>query len=238
MSDKNKIIEINLSEIFNAIKNEEYCVIKLPTNFPECNIGSDLDFFCLNLENFSSIILSKLQKLINDDLTIKVTKNELHIYIDLITNNSIYFRFDLYGSLPIYKKVQIKEAYFSSVIENSIYQYFIESKINIKVPSDIDEAILRYIEFNEWYSERPDKIKHINFIINKINNNEIEVSRMLNKLHYYIFVPLNFENRMTSRFDFIRKWTYLINQFLKLKTYLYREGVIQTGKLIIKKIYK
>ena len=61
--------------------------------------------------------------------------------------------------------------------------------LNIAVPSSIDEALLRYIEYQERYSKRPDKIKHIQFIQDKIASNKIDLNKMFDKLHYYTSIP-------------------------------------------------
>ena len=50
--------EINKTELkkvllfFNSIKNEKYCIIKKPSNFPYLLIGSDLDIIVENIDLF------------------------------------------------------------------------------------------------------------------------------------------------------------------------------------------
>lgn len=102
----------------------------------------------------------------------------------LLENNSINFRFDLYGSKPIYKNVEIKSAYFSSIIENSIQKSFENENFFVEFPSKIDDSILRYIEYQECYSEKPDKIKHINYTEDQISKKGIDLDVFLDKLHF------------------------------------------------------
>ncbi len=178
---------INLSEIFINLEDQNYCIIKLPDAFPDYDIGSDLDIFCYDIHKIAQIILSNLQKFIKQGLEIKTIDNGSQIYIDVIKNNSIHFRFDLYGALPFYKNINIKSAFFSSVIEGSKSISIGGSRVN--VPCGIDEAVLRYIEYHEWYAERPDKIKHIKYLENKIKSDNLDVEKLLDKLHYYTLLP-------------------------------------------------
>ncbi len=178
---------LDLSKIFRKLEDENYCIVKLPKSFPLYEIGSDLDIFCYDIKSFSKIILSNLQELDVSKTKIKINTAETHVYIDIIRNKKIHFRFDLYGALPSYKNINIKNAFFGSVIEHS--KRIKIDGLNIAVPSNIDEAILRYIEYQEWYSQRPDKIKHIDYIKNKMQSNDIDLKKMFDRLHYYTSIP-------------------------------------------------
>jgi len=58
---------------------------------------------------------------------------------------------------------------------------------SIFIPSSIDDNILRYIEYQEWYGQRPDKIKHINYILEACTPKE--KNKFLEKLHHYTELP-------------------------------------------------
>ena len=228
--------QINLLEIFKKLENKNYCIIKLPQNFPEYSIGSDLDIFCYDIQDISKIILSNIQEFISSDLKIEITDNNTQIYIDIIHNNKIHFRFDLYGALPYYENINIKEAFFSSVIENT--QNIVFDNINIKIPSEIDEAILRYIEYHEWYTQRPDKIKHIKYLEDKISSQEIDLELMLDKLHYYTSLPNIEENRIVSSSDSIRYIQYLFGNVKKVFKHIKNKGILNTIHVIKNKVVK
>ena len=147
---------------------------------------------------------------------------------------NIHFRFDLYGTLPTYKNILIKEAFFSSVIENSHIVEQNESKV--KVPSQIDENILRYIEYQEWYGQRPDKIKHIEYLEEKIKNSEMDINSLLDKLHYYIELPQVEENRQVSSSGAVRYFNYLFDLLKKVLRVIKEKGLRKTLKLIIKRV--
>lgn len=178
---------LDLSKIFKKLEYENYCIIKLPESFPLYEVGSDLDIFCYDVKSFSKIILSNIQELDATKVKIKIKTTETQTYIDIIDNKKIHFRFDLYGVLPFYKNINIKNAFFGSVIEHS--KRIKIANLNIAIPSNIDDAILRYIEYQEWYSQRPDKIKHIKYIKDKMQSNDIDLNKMFDRLHYYTSIP-------------------------------------------------
>lgn len=229
-------IKVNLIEIFGKLEDRQYCIIKLPMEFPEYKIGSDLDIFCYDIEDISRVILGYLQNNISNHLNIKLLNMGKQIYIDIMKNDKIHFRFDLYGALPIYENVLIKEALFSSVIENS--KLIEQNNCIIKVPSQIDENILRYIEYQEWYGQRPDKIKHIEYIENKIENSEIDATKLFDKLHYYTELPKTEDDRQIVNSSLVRYLEYLFNFVKKVLEVAREKGVIETIKLIIKKLKK
>jgi hypothetical protein len=228
--------QINLLEIFHKLEHENYCIIKLPNNFPDYDIGSDLDIFCYDVDNIAKLILSNVQKYITSNKEVKITKNHNQIYIDIVENKIIHFRFDLYGKLPYYNNINIKKAFFSSVIENT--KNIDIKNITIKVPSDMDEAILRYIEYQEWYAQRPDKIKHIKYLEERIKSNDIDIGKMLDKLHYYTSLPNIEENKHVSSNESMKYMQYLFENLKKIVKYLKVNGLKDTIIKVKEKLIK
>jgi hypothetical protein len=229
-------IKIDLKPLFEKLIDKAYCVIKLPDEFPQYKIGSDLDIFCYDVEDTARIVLEYFQEIITNDLTLKIINMEDQIYIDVMDKDKINFRFDLYGALPAYKNILIKEDFFSSVIENSLV---IKGRgAAVKVPSKIDESILRYIEYHEWYEQRPDKIKHIDYLEEKFLNKEIEINKFLDKLHYYTKLPKVKENRQVSSNGLVRYLGYLFSMFKKVFKMVRERGLSKVITLIIRKIKK
>ena len=227
-------IKIGLKPLFEKLETKSYSIIKLPTEFPDYKIGSDLDIFCYDVEGISRVVLAYLQEIISKDLSVKIINRRTQIYIDVMDEDKIHFRFDLYGTLPTYKNILIKEAFFSSVIENS--QMIKQNGCKVKVPSQIDESILRYIEYQEWYEQRPDKIKHIKYLEEKIKNSEIDINRLLDKLHYYTKLPRVEENRQVASSGAIRYFSYLLDMGKKVLIVIKEKGLKETLTLIMRKI--
>lgn len=183
---------IDLIQIFSALESENYTIIKLSEEFPIYRTGSDIDVLCLNPESISKIILQIGNQYLDKGYEILVNDDSNKIYIDFIKDQKIDFRFDLYKELPKYKRINIKSALFESIIENSVPKK-IKNKINVFVPSLVDELVIRYIEYHEWYGSRPDKIKHINYI-NEFISDPNTKHKFLNKLHHYTALQRIYED--------------------------------------------
>jgi len=226
-------IKIDLKAIFEKLEDKPYCIIKLSNDFPTYEKGSDLDIFCYDIDDVARIILGCLQ---SQNVSVKIIKMPQQLYIDIMEGGNINLRFDLYGSLPSYKNVMIKESFFPSVVENTIE--FDGGGCLVKVPNEVNECILRYIEYHECYAQRPDKIKHIDYLLEKTENSGVGLNVVLDKLHYYIQLPMVKENRLVTSNSFYRRTSYFFELFKKIPIVFRAKGLKETLILIYKKIKK
>jgi len=210
--------QLILSDFFKELQKEVYCIVKIDPEFPNYKSGSDIDLFCYNAESVSKSILLTGNPYLKEGYEVKVTNHEDRgqIYIDFIIADKIEFRFDLYNQLPFYRNVLIKPALFESIIENRVARKTANDSDNyvIYVPSLIDEMLIRYIEYHEWYGKRPDKIKHVEFILNKSILGENHLYFM-QKLHHYTKLPKSLNDYEKQGLSFTRK---LKNIYSKIKS--------------------
>lgn len=186
----NKFV-LDLNKFFIPLKDEIYCIIKL-RDFPHYSPGSDIDIFCYDIDKFAQNILRLGKQYVYEGF--EITSHRLHngkqIHIDFLCNGKIEFRFDLYANLPHYNNVRIKESYFESVIENRISKEISSEECTycIFIPSEVDDLIIRYVEYVEWFSQVPDKVGHVEYIMSRpgIMHGEIP---FIDKLHHYIALP-------------------------------------------------
>lgn len=182
---------LDLDRFFFAVRKQIYVIVKLWGDFPNYFEGSDIDVFCYNKDEFAKLILSVGNWYQDQGFEIKVSNNgKSHTYVDFYFDGELEFRFDLYQSLPEYQKIKLKEHYIFSVIENAVHVYreFDGIQYPIYVPSEVDDLILRYVEYIEWYELRPDKIKHLDYIINRVSSDSRRI-RFIDKLHLYTELP-------------------------------------------------
>lgn len=180
---------LDLDKFFFNVKDQTYVIIK-NEDFPNYYKGGDIDVFCYDKGAFTKRILSIANSYLDKGFEVKVSnKSESQTYIDFFLNGELEFRFDLYESLPQYKKIHLKPYYILSVIENAtiVQREFNSSQYPLRLSSTVDDFLLRYVEYIEWYELRPDKIKHLDYIIEKID--EDKKTQFLNKLHYYTAFP-------------------------------------------------
>jgi hypothetical protein len=182
---------IDISTFFRQLSDVPYCIVKLPEAFPEFGPGEDIDIFCYSVDDMTGRLIAWGDQYIDEGFSIRIATliSHQHVHADFIKAGDLVVRFDLYGCLPSYSKVLIKPALFESIIENSIVKKIKKNDtfIEIKTPSAVDEMIIRYIEFIEWYNVRPDKIKHLEYISNNVEENNTKI--MLDKLHHYTELP-------------------------------------------------
>lgn len=182
---------IDLDEFFFSVTREIYCVIKINEKFPDYSPGDDIDVFCYDSVSFSKKILACGNRYVDEGFEIRVTSapGYQQTHIDFYYMNKLEFRFDLYNSLPAYRSVRIRPGLFSSIIENAVPKrsVFQAKEYSLYVPDKTDEMLIRYIEFLEWYRQRPDKIRHLEYIIANIDENARIT--FLDKLHYYTGLP-------------------------------------------------
>lgn len=203
---------LNIDEFFYQLKDEIYCIVKMDPKFPNYLKGEDIDIFCYDIKKVVKKILEVGNKYVERGFDIKVTdvENQSQAYVDFYYDGKLELRFDLYGKLPEYKNILIKVSLFSSVIENSITKtrQYNEKSYNIFVPSKIDDLLLRYIEYIEWYRVRPDKIKHIDYIFDNLDESTERIT-LFDKLHYYTEIPESY--RREDVFYGVKGFTYYRN---------------------------
>jgi len=223
-------IKIDFKELFDKLSNYEYVVVKLNSKFPKYSQGEDIDIFCRDIEGVSGIVIAFLNKFVTENSLINIKKYSNNFHIDLIYGKKIHFRFDLYKSFPDYMNVRIKPSLFDVVIESGIS--FTRANFTIKVPSQIDEAVLRYIEYQEYFASRPDKIKHIEHILSTIGDTKNERDDFFARVHYFIELSVSQFDEKSLFFRIKETLYYYLNSFLKGLKILKNDGLLTLFKKI------
>ncbi len=192
---------LDLDCFFFNVREQIYVVVKLG-DFPNYCKGSDIDVFCYHKEEFAKAVIAVGNQYLEQGFEVRVTdKEDLQTYVDFYLDGELEFRFDLYQSLPHYEKIRIKEHYIFSVIENAsiVPREFEGVQYPVHVPSVVDELLLRYVEYIEWYELRPDKIKHLDYILEAVSDDPGRIG-FLDKLHLYTELPApHFERTWVQR---------------------------------------
>lgn len=213
--------KLPLYQFFNAISSHNYVLIKSPENLIDYEFGVDLDIFCYDLTSMVEIAASFLSDNLGRNSKVKINRRPYHVHVDYITRKNVELRFDIYEKLPAYKKVSLKSAFYETAIEHAQIKKVTSSgtSFEIRVPSLADDCILRYIEYHEYFESRPDKIKHIAYIEERISSGEISKAEILDKLHYYVSFPSveykekSFVKKVSER---VWYWVSLFDKGIKL----------------------
>ncbi len=233
-------MKIELAYFFKMLENENYCIVKRG-DIEKFKIGSDFDIFCFDLNSFSKIIIQSFQKYLKDGYTLNINDSrEDQWHIDLVKDKQIIVRFDLYGGMPDYKNIQVKDALFSSIIENRVVEHIKIDDVDTKIyyPCIVDEIIIKYLEYIEHYKLRPDKVKHLDYVLKQIKTDEDNI-KFLDKLHYYTKFTKELEVKEISYFNkFIDYITYYILKVKLVVSYLKMYGLKETIVKVKSKIFK
>jgi len=227
------MIKLNFKDLFTVCENLPYTVIKLSPNFPSYDQGGDIDIFCRDIEGFSKKVLAFLGNYVDQNYTIRVQKKLNKTQIDLLNGKEIHFRFDLIGAQPEYKNILVKPSFFDIVIENA-EQRTVED-FSIKVPKLEDEVILRYLEYNEYFADRPNKIKHTDYINQMIEQGKINVKAFQEKLYYFTAIPEKNYCTKTWIEKIGERYKLILTLVAKAKHLFKEKGLVALFKKVIKR---
>lgn len=181
---------LDLNVFFSKLVSLEYAVVKFSSDFPNYYSGSDIDLFCGDIDAVARVILSAGASSVHTGRYFKVTRHQYQCYVDYYNGDQIDFRFDLYGALPHYTRLCLKPWLIYSVLDLRVGRT-IDNKNNRYVlftACEQHELLLRYVEYIEWFDRREDKIKHLQFVLERIDDDERR-RKFIELLHRYIEVP-------------------------------------------------
>lgn len=216
---KNEIIK----EIFKSIEDKKYVIVK-SFSFDKISEGTDIDIYCYSVTEIRDCIISKLNEInLNVNYKIKIEDFKQQIHLDIIKQNKLILRFDLFDSLPSFKKVDIRKSFFDTVIET-------REKINHDlgvyfIANNSFNNLIRYIEYIEYFEIEHNKIKHLEYLENNLKSNE----EFFNSLHYYLKIPLKNESRK-------RRFTY--DDLMILRTKIKQTPIIELPFKVFKFLFR
>ncbi len=181
---------IDLNEIFNVLKREKYCIVKYKS-FDQVLPGNDIDIFAFNVNALAKMIINQIEKQIFEQKDFKIhvsSYQDNKCYVDVLKKGKVYIRFDICGQMPDYKRAKVKEGLFACTVEKAEKIILDNGNYEIKIASKKQEMLIRYLEYIEWYERRPDKIKHLNYVLDNLKSEE-ERKEFLDDLHYYTGFP-------------------------------------------------
>lgn len=173
-------IEHTLSKIFEECDSLEYVLARSRGDLSDYTIGCDIDLYCIDPAALLAVISSVIMTPEHPDYRLKISQYEKKSHIDWYSENKFILRFDVVHHPSIYKNVSVSSELFYSSIYQSIHKNI--SGCSVKVPNIVDDLLIRYIEFLDLYFDRPDKIKHIEYIESIIGQNKEIESAFFDKL--------------------------------------------------------
>ncbi len=135
--------------------------------------GSDVDIFCDNPPAFVNSIIKTGKKYVENEgfeIMVKNNPKAAHCFVDFFSDNRLEFRFDVCFALPKFRNIVVKKELFSDILENKEFfeMLYKGEKYPLYVPNEIDDLLLRYIEYLEWHRIAPRKRKHLNYVLSEL----------------------------------------------------------------------
>lgn len=180
-------MDLHLLTLFQSFPEKSYSIIRGgEANLINYEKNSDIDIFCQSIAELSKDICSHFNQLdLPENYTLRVRElSPGQTHIDILKETKLKIKLDLYETLPSYKKSEINPSLFNSVIDNSTSNHQ-----GIYTPNKIDDLLIRYLEYVEYYELRPDKIKHLHYIEKHLNEDTHLHSEFFKRLHYYTDLP-------------------------------------------------
>ena len=223
-------IRLILENIIKKIENLDYVFIKIRDDFPELKYGEDIDIFTTQRKSiFDSILFVLKKEILDSSLSIQIKNKISKDVIIFKKNDKILLKFEIYFSLSELKNLSVKDC----LISNAVYQFntkYINEKILYKIPNDIYECLIRYIDFSENFLYNPDKKRHLDYLEKLIKDKKVDELEFSKKLYYFVSFLKN--NSFEKKNYILEKINILVNTLKTIISYYKNNGLIS----LIKKI--
>jgi hypothetical protein len=152
--------KINLIDLLSNIK--DYVLIKRSAEFPDYTTGSDIDLLVMDRTEAVRAIHSYYDTNFSEFGELRVEENIDYLHADFLFHDTLEIRIDLIDNFNFYTKFSVKQSFLIKIFRDRLKQTFNDG--GCFVPSPEDDMTLRYFEYLEYFENRPDKVKHLNYI--------------------------------------------------------------------------
>ena len=161
---------MNKIDLYNYFINcpFNYVIIRKSDIFPDYQTNTDIDIISDNKDIVIDYSMKFSKKY--DDLKFNpIQRPSGHFHIDIHNlDGTLNLKLDFIFDVGVYKKVALDKKLFDDILK-----YKIVTSEGIYAPDIKYELLIRYLEYIENIDERPDKIKHLNYIKNYPNGKKI-----------------------------------------------------------------
>jgi len=145
-------------------------VVKRNSALPFASRGSDVDIFSLGAQSLLADLAQVAGKF--ESSTFKVRSlGPSHHQADLMDSAGLVIKFDIYSEVPSYNRFRVDNALFVRAIARSVRSDGGDSSFPACDP--FHEAIIRYLEYCEFFWTGPEKPHHLDWILSSLSSEEI-----------------------------------------------------------------
>jgi hypothetical protein len=161
--------KLNLIDFLSTVK--DYVLIKRSEEFPDYTTGSDIDLLVMDCTEAIRAIHSYYNSNFGEFGELRVTENKDYLHADLLFNDALDIRIDLIDNFNYYTKFSVRQSFLIKIFRDRLKQTFNDGVCF--VPSPEDDLTIRYFEYLEYFENRPDKVKHLDYICS-IDNDQLK----------------------------------------------------------------
>ena len=177
---------INTSEFWSTVADVDYCVVRRTPNFPSAQFGSDIDVLVLDTQEFT-LRLQRFWTAQGFQLRVREISND-HVQVDLLSNAARFLMFDLYCADKHLDGVTRGTQFMAWVLARRQKISFGSNSPGLHsssffAPSNIDEGVIRYVEYVTSFWTGRLKDWHLEWIEGELSRDER--SKMLELAHYF-----------------------------------------------------
>lgn len=203
---------------------EEYIILRIWPDFPSYLLGSDIGILVIDLYKASKQIQEFLIKFTNEDNTIKVEELHNQIHIDFLREKKLVIRFGIIDSLDIYSRFHVQDSLKTIIFLTRTTQDINNQQIYL--PSTEMDYLIRYFEYLQWFEQRPDKIKHMEYIL--ANSTEKQRLELIENAHRFLRWNHSTADEkvipsMNSEVVYVNSKKQAIKELVRLIKYLFKK---------------
>lgn len=153
-------MKVDILHILSKLDN--YVVLRASDIFPNVAIGGDIDILVDDRAYAEKILVAYFLTSPYPNIEVEISQNSEHTHLDIINGKNLICRFDLIDSFNFLSKIHVNHSLTTHILGRKEIR-----EVNghaIFFPSKMDDLLVRYIEYIEYFSELPTKEKHIEYI--------------------------------------------------------------------------
>ena len=174
-----------VASILVQLQDTRYVIVKMPATFPFISEGSDIDIFALGFEPFVQSTYRAVSELPDHGRSVRVSYlSETQAHIDVIRAGTIEVRLDVYCALPEFSGLRLRPLFFSRALDTRIGASVEvgEREVSFFTLEPRYDAALRICEYANYYWSGPDKIHHIEAILELSATTRVEAIGLLHEM--------------------------------------------------------
>jgi hypothetical protein len=185
-------IGLDLGRYLAAIADARYAIVKVPSHFPALNLGEDLDILAPGKESVVQPLLAAAAPDVEAGCVARVGYDPAgaYVHLDILKDDVLQLRFDVASRLASFGSYRIAPGYAERIVGSASRREVRigERLVVVRTAAEIDELVIRYLEYHELFSARPDEIKHLEYVLRAVEDHAAR-ERFLDRLHENISLP-------------------------------------------------